>query len=293
MLPAAPALAPGAVVVRRDAAWLEVRLGLRRVAVLPDRPEVRDVLDALREHRRPALGGPQTRVLDRLLAHDLVVDGLLLGTDAADEIAITARGGLDAGRRLARRREASIAIRAAGGLDDLAEPARDALLRAGLAAAIVPAQADPVATGADPTLLLAHAATAAEEAAPWVAAGLEHLVVLIEPDGCVVGPYVHPGLTACLHCVLAHRTDRDPRWPLTAAQVARLRPAALRPDPALLQEALAIAAADLVRAVEGDVPLTWSSSRPVRMEGTAHPEDDARWLRHPACGCAWDAWPAD
>lgn len=292
MLPAAPALAPGAVVVRRDKAWLEVRLGLRRVAVLPDRPEVRDVLDALREHRRPAIGGPQTRVLDRLLAHDLVIDAALLGADAPDEVAIIARGGLDAGRRLARRREASIAVRAAGGLDDLAESARDALLRAGLSAFVLASGVDPAPAGADPALLLTSAATAAEEAAPWVAAGLEHLAVLIEPDGCVVGPYVHPGLTACLHCVLAHRTDRDPRWPLTAAQVARMRHPALRPDPALLQEALATAAADLCRAVEGDVPLTWSSSRPVRMDGTTHPEDDVRWLRHPACGCAWDAWVA-
>ena len=52
-LPVHPALAPGAVVVRRDDAWLEVRLGQHRVVVLPDRPEVREVLDHLREHRRP------------------------------------------------------------------------------------------------------------------------------------------------------------------------------------------------------------------------------------------------
>ena len=43
----------------------------------------------------------------------------------------------------------------------------------------------------------------------------------------------------------------------------------------------------------GDLPLTWSSSHPVRMDAVAITDAEAdvptavRWLRHPACGCAW------
>lgn len=292
-LPRRPALAPGAVVVRRDAEWLEVRLSEHRAVRLPEREETRVVLDHLREHRMPPTG-PTSGVLDRLLALDLLIDADLLGAPAP-AAQIAARGGLDAAARLRARREARIGVWAAAGLDELADAARAALTRAALDVLDPTDTAHPGDDGDDtceqsgPALVLTTPADAAEHTAPWLAAGAEHLVVLVEPDSCTVGPYVHPGLTACLHCVVAHRTDRDPRWPLIAAQTTRAVDGAPRCDPALAAQALAAAALDLCRAVEGDLPRSWSASRHLRFDSAD--EQVTNWTRHPACGCAWDSWP--
>jgi hypothetical protein len=63
-------------------------------------------------------------------------------------------------------------------------------------------------------------------------AGLPHLVVGVRDATAVVGPLVVPGRTACLHCTDLHRTDRDPAWPLLAAQLTTPPPSApSRPSP--------------------------------------------------------------
>jgi len=48
--------------------------------------------------------------------------------------------------------------------------------------------------------------------------GIPHLVVGVRETVGVVGPFVIPGSTACLHCLDLHRTDLDPGWPALLAQ---------------------------------------------------------------------------
>ncbi len=73
-----------------------------------------------------------------------------------------------------------------------------------------------------------------ELAAALHGAGLPHLVVGVRETTAVVGPLVLPGWTTCLRCTDLYRSDRDPAWPLLAAQLSSLRPGAPEPCDVLL-----------------------------------------------------------
>ena len=104
------------------------------------------------------------------------------------------------------------------------------------------------------------------------------------PRGYRVGPFVEPGVTACLRCVDAHLGERDPRRGVVVEQLAG-RTAA--PDDLAL-EALAVtwAVRDALRYLAGADPSTWSATVDLDLE--LDPLRQA-WTRHPHCGCAWDA----
>jgi len=53
-----------------------------------------------------------------------------------------------------------------------------------------------------------------------VRSDVPHINVTLREATAVVGPLVLPGMTACLRCLELHRSDRDPAWPLIAAQLA-------------------------------------------------------------------------
>lgn len=109
-----------------------------------------------------------------------------------------------------------------------------------------------------------------------------HLLVTAVAGRVRVGPYVVPGLTACLRCLDAHQTDHDPRHPLVVEQHVEVDPDD-RPSPGDLGLALAWAVRDLKAVVEGDRPTTWSAT--VDLED-GEPVVQG-WRRHPRCGCAW------
>jgi hypothetical protein len=50
--------------------------------------------------------------------------------------------------------------------------------------------------------------------------GVPHLAAGVRENTGWVGPLVLPGRGPCLECLERHRTDRDPGWPLVAAQLA-------------------------------------------------------------------------
>jgi hypothetical protein len=52
-----------------------------------------------------------------------------------------------------------------------------------------------------------------------VAADIVHVPLVLDSESAVVGPAVRPGETACLACLWAHETDRDPAWPTLASQL--------------------------------------------------------------------------
>lgn len=278
--PRLPRLRPGLRVVRRDDDRRQVGLLPAERVILPAHPDAAAFAAALAEGRRPDLASPGPRRWARLLVErGLVVE--------ADEVAVAMSGdvpraavaaayavhGPQARPRVEARRQARIGLLAD---EPWADECRRLLAATGLTEA----------RGREPvTALLAVAASGElprDRPDPWLRAGLPHLLVTNVAARVTVGPFVAPGLTACLRCVDAHGSDRDPGHGVVLEQHG---PAAGEPaDPVLLRLALAWAVRDLVAYVEGDLPSTWSSS--VLVDARLETERTS-WTRHPRCGCAW------
>lgn len=137
-------------------------------------------------------------------------------------------------------------------------------------------------------LLLAHGALRRDLTDRLLREGTAHLIAVATAWGWELGPFVVPGQTACLRCADAARSERDPRYGLVLDQLAR---AAVAPvlNPAVLAIGLGWVARDLLAHARGEQPSTWSAT--VRLSDAAAdaPLTEQRWLRHPHCGCAWDA----
>lgn len=108
---------------------------------------------------------------------------------------------------------------------DVPEPHTEAV-GAGLEAAgfdVVPLHRfDPVGTvhaESAAVVFVVHRVIAPGAIAALMAADATHVPVALTGAGAEVGPFVEPGLTACLACVAAHRRDEDPTWPAVAAQL--------------------------------------------------------------------------
>jgi bacteriocin biosynthesis cyclodehydratase domain-containing protein len=276
-----PLLAPGLRVLRHSRDELQVGLDPERRLRLPDTEPVRRTLGALLRGEAPPDDPGTRRVLDALApvlveGEALIVPGIAEGDVAAaalhDPAAYPAR--------VAARRAARIAV--TGSLGEV-DPA-PLLSPAGLGVARSPT------TGATHVLVLSAGEIDRDDLDPLVRDRLPHLLVRIVEGTATVGPFVDPGHTACLRCLDAHRTLRDPR----AATMATLHARAARDrcdgvaepvDSALATLAVAWAVRDLVSHVEGDRPTTWSAT--VELTAGLRSVVQTEWLRHPACGCGW------
>jgi len=79
-----------------------------------------------------------------------------------------------------------------------------------------------------------------------------HLVTGVRETTAVVGPLVLPGRTGCLHCGDLHRSDRDPAWPMVAAQLLGIRRRREEPcDVALATLAASLAALQCLAHLDG------------------------------------------
>ncbi len=88
-------------------------------------------------------------------------------------------------------------------------------------------------------------------------AGLPHLVVGVRETTAVVGPLVLPGSTGCLRCADLHRADRDPSWPMVAAQLTGRDRRGTEPcDVALAAMAAATGALQCLALIDGGEPVT-------------------------------------
>ncbi len=107
----------------------------------------------------------------------------------------------------------------------------------------------------------------------WLVDSVPHLVLRLSRDSIRLGPFVQPGVTACLRCV---QVGGPPALPDLSAEDCL--------DPALLMAALGWAVRDLATWHSGGLPTTWSSSITLR---ASLPSAVERWPRHPHCGCSW------
>ena len=288
-LPPDPQLLPGLPVVRRDAEHLQVGVEDRCV-VLPDRPEVRTLLQRLTGTGTEPVPGPDVSPATLLALARLGRAGLLVDRqELAACLTTYADGPAQRAAALAtlhsspRDAEARWTARTRAGVHVDGAPADTSPREQVLAAAGVRSVREADASERDLVVLLRDREPDRDELDRLQHDDVPHLLVRAALDHVVVGPFVDPGRTACVRCLDAHRTDRDPRWPLVLAQQAGLDAPAVR-DPALWQLALGWAARDVLRRLDGEEPSTWSA--------TVHVGPDLQprrrtWRRHPRCGCGW------
>jgi bacteriocin biosynthesis cyclodehydratase domain-containing protein len=111
---------------------------------------------------------------------------------------------------------------------------------------------------------------------------LAHLAVAVRDGTVVVGPLVRPGQSPCLNCLDLHRMDRDPAWPVVAAQL-HTGPDAAEPLAATTAlTAAAYAAAEVLTHIDGGLPVTLGATVEISGPGRAVRR---RWTQHPRCGC--------
>jgi bacteriocin biosynthesis cyclodehydratase domain-containing protein len=252
-----PCLAPGLRVVRRGVDQLQVGLYDGRRVLLPLTDTVERALATLLE-RRPTGDDPG-------------VDEILLGL---------ARHGLLGPSPL--RVGATVAV--LGGVETPGAPDVGELLSAAGATVVTSPQE------ADVVVVLSVGELERERLDPLTRRGTSHLVVRLVDGGAVLGPFVVPGVTACLRCIDAHQSVRDPDHVVVTARYARAtgRP---RPDgvpdldPTLAHVALAWAVRDVVAHLAGAEPATWS--RTLHLGAEPAQRHEQQWLRHPQCGCCW------
>ena len=271
-LPAHPLLRPGIRVTRRGDGLLQVGLAMPRAVVVADSPAVRAALRRLDTGQRPDPEDLEVARLCRdLLARELVVDGDQLLSDL-EEAPLFAAYGLEAGSVRERRARHGIAV---VGPESVVQVARSWL---------------PASLGPEPavTLLVSIGARSRSDLDPLMAAAHPHLVVQVVEGLVELGPFVSPGLTACLRCVDAHRGEADPRRSLVLEQYAvpsrRVDGVPEPVDPPVLAAAVAWAVRDCIGFVDGHQPATWSRTITFGPGMAAEQQD---WTRHPQCGCAW------
>jgi hypothetical protein len=257
-MPESVRLLPGLRLVRRDADHLQLGVDPPYVAVLRDLPEVRRLVDQLAVGHRP-----QRPAIEAARALTAITEAGLLVTD-------------DAAERRQRLRRARVRVEAP---EDVAAGVTALLRAAGTTEHVRPGSTDDV-------LLVVDGEPPRDRLDPLVRDEVPYLLVRDHGRALVVGPFVVAGATACLRCVDCHHGDADPRRGLVLEQVATQQPLTpVAPDPSLRAVALSLAVRDVVTFLEGGAPATWSATVTVDRSLDLTPR---RWLRHPACGCAWD-----
>lgn len=110
--------------------------------------------------------------------------------------------------------------------------------------------------------------------------GRSHLVVRLEPDRAVVGPFVRPGHTPCVRCLDLSSVHLDRAWPHLLAQLCRQ---AVDPEPSLLAWAACTAAVQARAWLAGGLPETCGGSLELSLPD--YRLCSRTWTAHPACGC--------
>jgi bacteriocin biosynthesis cyclodehydratase domain-containing protein len=116
--------------------------------------------------------------------------------------------------------------------------------------------------------------------------GIPHLIVGVRETVGVVGPFVIPGSTACLHCLDLHRTDLDPGWPGLLAQASAAGTAdSVEVNLATLVASLAVL--HVLSYLDGGEPPSVNGTLSAGL-----PDATIRrrsWLPHQQCGCTWES----
>jgi hypothetical protein len=270
-----PVLRPGLRVYRRDDTHLQVGLDQPRV-VLPDSPGVRRLLGDLE-----AGAGLKGLTPEAGLAYQRLVDGGLvvehgdMTTHQAAAAPVFASHGPEAPARLAARSTCKVQVLA----PERWRPTVSQWL--GQAGVGLHQHGDGRPTV---TLLVTVDEPRRSLVDRLVADDQPHLLLSLGAQRARLGPFVVPGVTACLRCLDARLGEQDPRRALVLEQLEESDAAPGPYDPVLAHAASALAVRDLTSYAEGERPATWSATITV---GADLSLPHRAWMRHPHCGCSW------
>lgn len=114
----------------------------------------------------------------------------------------------------------------------------------------------------------------------WLRRDVTHLPVVFGDSSIAIGPFVVPGVTACLYCLQRHASDADPAWPAIASQLwGRRSPA----DTELMaSEAAAIVAREVLHRLGGG---SAEGSSQLVIDAASGARSWREFALHPDCGC--------
>jgi hypothetical protein len=144
----------------------------------------------------------------------------------------------------------------------------------------------PPAPGRRPDLVVLASTEPVDTTLRTALAGgrVAHLVAGVRETTAVVGPLVLPGRTGCLHCGDLHRADRDPAWPVVAAQLVGIRRRREEPcDVALATVAASLAALQCLAHLDGRPAAATGASLELGL--TDWRLRRRSWPAHPRCDC--------
>ncbi|MDF2444255.1 MAG: hypothetical protein JWR01_2458 [Subtercola sp.] len=168
-----------------------------------------------------------------------------------------------------------------------------------LGAVAVPA-ADIVSPTAqvDLALIVSSWFTPPPESALWMQRDLPHVDVVFSDSEVTIGPFVSPGVGACLHCRERFRIDDDASWPAMAGQL--LGRAAPTEVPLTIARVVPLVAslcvASLGESSLGGSSLGWSSlgesslgpaaaGLVLHVDAVTGEVSESRLASHPECAC--------
>lgn len=115
--------------------------------------------------------------------------------------------------------------------------------------------------------------------------GRPHLPILIRETVAVIGPLVIPGVTPCLRCLELARADRDPAWPVLAAQLLASRRRVAACDVALAAAAASLGALHLLSWLDDPAATASTIGGTLELSLTDLRLRRRRLHGHPGCGC--------
>lgn len=114
-------------------------------------------------------------------------------------------------------------------------------------------------------------------------AGLPRLELTVRLGTVLVGPLVRPAGSPCRACLELHRRDRDPSWPVLAAQLATAPPGDGEPcASATALAGVAFAADEVLAFIDGTVTRTEAAIVEIPRAGELRRRE---WVAHPRCDC--------
>lgn len=277
-----PMLRPGASVLRRDARHLQI--GTSPGAVIADHPGLHRLLlalDGVHEPDRLAEQVPEISdiqaVLSLLMASGVVLDAAGCDSRRPEEGRHLALIGRDP-RAVSTRQRLRVSLHA--------DPGTATLLRA---VGTIIGEAGVDHTQGDDADLLVIASTGEAARQPFAEAvrhRIPHLTVRVDEGVVRIGPFVVPGVSACLDCEDLHRIDWDPTWAVLLPQFGR-RSAGHNPPATgavLRWAAAAEIAATIVDLADGCLPRRTGSVLTVGPAPGDRQVQSARF--HQRCPCA-------
>ena len=120
----------------------------------------------------------------------------------------------------------------------------------------------------------------------FAGAGLPYVLTGVRETHGVVGPLVVPGRTACPRCIDLHRADRDPGWPVVAAQLStEARGGSPACDVTLAVAVAALTAGQVLAHLSGSGAARCVDAT-LELRLPAWRTRRRSWRVHPRCACA-------